>query len=61
MRIKRSIIAFFVIFNILSLFAIASEIEELVESLGEPKYRAKQLYQGLQIGKKIEEHLQKEE
>ncbi|MBR2860784.1 MAG: 23S rRNA (adenine(2503)-C(2))-methyltransferase RlmN [Clostridia bacterium] len=32
-----------------------SEIEELVESLGEPKYRAKQLYQGLQMGKKIEE------
>ena len=30
MKIKRNIIAFFVIFNILSLFAIASEIEELV-------------------------------
>ncbi|MBE7091566.1 MAG: 23S rRNA (adenine(2503)-C(2))-methyltransferase RlmN [Clostridiales bacterium] len=31
------------------------EIEQLVISLDEPKYRAKQLYSGLQAGKEIEE------
>ncbi|MBQ8762216.1 MAG: 23S rRNA (adenine(2503)-C(2))-methyltransferase RlmN [Clostridia bacterium] len=32
-----------------------SELEEIVESLNEPKYRAKQIYQNLYLGKSLEE------
>ena len=31
------------------------EMEELVQSLGQPKYRAKQLFENIYLGKKIEE------
>ena len=30
------------------------EIKELISSLGQPKYRAEQLYSGLQAGKSLE-------